>query len=87
MSADSARDRRDRDPVAEVIEFKPYKDGYAVRFDYDPFLVALLKKLPQEDRRYVKDWKGWIVATPRARFLATVARVLGYTVRGIEDSA
>ena len=75
----------DRDPVAEVIEFKCYRDGYAVRFDYDPFLVGFLKKLPAPDRRYVKDWKCWMVATPRARFLAATAGVLGYTVVGIEE--
>jgi hypothetical protein len=42
---------RRNEPVAEVVEFRAYRSGYAVRFDFDPFLVALCKKLPADDRR------------------------------------
>jgi hypothetical protein len=76
--------QRKPDPVAEVVEFKPYQGGYAVRFDYDPFLVSLLKKLPRQERQYVSDRKYWQVSEARVRWLADVVSVLGYAVVGVE---
>jgi hypothetical protein len=79
------------DPVATEVEFKPYKlrggtDGYAVRFDYDPFLVALVKKAPSGDRKYMTEGKWWWwLATEHAALVAKVARLLGYVVTGIGE--
>jgi hypothetical protein len=81
------RTDRKPDPVAELIEFKPYRDGYAVRFDYDPFLVAFVKKLPPPQRKFVADRKYWMLSAHAGRFLASVAGALGYTVTGIDTEA
>ena len=73
---------------AELVEFKPYKtkfaDGYAVRFDYDPFLVALVKKVPSADRKYYPDGQWWWIKAEHAALVAKVARLVGYPVTGYE---
>jgi hypothetical protein len=85
MTTDTAKRPNDKDPTAESIEFKPYRDGYAVKFDYDPFLVAFLKKLPRQNRAYVKEHRYWQVDTDQTKFLAATARKLGYVVTGMDD--
>lgn len=85
MTNTTKRTDRKPDPVAELVEFKPYRKGYAVRFDFDPFLVALIKKLPATDRSYVAEGRYWVLTTPRAEFVAMVAKTCGYHVEGIEE--
>jgi hypothetical protein len=79
-----------RESVAELVEFKLYKlkygDGYAVRFDYDPFLVALVKKVPSADRKFFPDGKWWWITAEHAPLVAKVARLVGYAVTGIEET-
>jgi hypothetical protein len=75
-----------RDPVAPLVEFKRVGKGYAVYFEYDPFLVALVKKMPANERTFNPDPKFWAVTDRSARFVAMVARRCGYTVTGIEDN-
>lgn len=73
-----------RDPVAPLVEFEAHGTGYAVRFEYDPFLVALIKKMPATERTFNADPKFWAVTGHSARFVAMVARRRGYVVTGIE---
>jgi hypothetical protein len=73
-----------RDPVAPLVEFEAHGTGYAVRFAYDPFLVALIKKMPATERTFIPDSKLWALTGHSARFVAMVARRCGYTVTGIE---
>jgi hypothetical protein len=89
--------RRPSECVAPLVEFKAYdlkrgrknapglaKAGYALRFDYDAFLVALVKKLPLAERYFDVKGKWWWLTAERAEFVAYVARTCGYAVTGIE---
>jgi hypothetical protein len=86
MSTESLNNdqRKHRDPVAEYVEFKPHGDGYAVKASgFDPFVVALLKKLPRNERKYVAEFKYWQLTSDATEFAANVLRRCGYDVRGI----
>jgi hypothetical protein len=70
---------------AERVEFARRGGGYALRFDYDEFLVALIKKLPKNERQWFPEKRYWMTTIPGAEFLAYVASRLGYTVTGIDE--
>jgi hypothetical protein len=75
--------RNDPAPLPKV-EFARRGGGYALRFDYDEFLVALIKKLPKNERQWFPEKRYWMTTISGAEFLAYVASRLGYTVTGIE---
>lgn len=73
------------DSTADYIAFTTYnrgdREGHLLAFEYDPFLVALVKKVPHADRAYYHDTKAWWIAAEHLPLIRAVAQLTGYTQR------
>jgi hypothetical protein len=68
-----------------AIVFERRGDVYAIRFAYDPVLVALLKTVPPHARSWNPATKEWRVSVNYAGQLAADIRRLGHIVTGLDE--
>ena len=68
-----------------TIHFTNDGAGYGLRFSYDADIVALIKVLPRDQRRYSPDSKEWAVRSDAVPKLAESFRAHGYAVTGLDE--
>jgi hypothetical protein len=67
-----------------AVRFERRGDLYAIRFGYDPTLVAIIKTIPSFARSWNPTTKEWTVIDAYAPQLAADIAALGYLVTGLQ---
>ncbi len=67
-----------------AVSFERWANKYALRFAYNPDLVALVKTVPSSSRSWDPEARLWLVDAYHALRLAHHMRALGYLVTGLD---
>jgi len=61
------------------------RNGFEVRFDYNPRIVAAIKNLPTEHRRFNASTKAWFVSKAVQRELESIASRFGGSLKEVDN--
>jgi hypothetical protein len=69
-----------------AVRFERRGDRYAIRFSFDPIIVALIKTVPGYARSWHPATKTWFVDATYAKQLARDMAAIGFLITGIESA-